>query len=191
MSEGGRSREVVYAVDARDLISRVSESWVRFAEHNGAPELTREAVVGRSVWEFIAGIETRHLHALVFEHVRRTGESVRLALRCDAPDRRRDLELETRLLGKGSLELTGRVLREEPRDPVDLLDASAARAPSPLAICGWCKRVEVQRGVWLEIESARGRLGVSGGSRLPALTHVTCRDCLVLVRNALRDGRSA
>ena len=57
----------VYTIDATDSISSVSPSWLVFARANGARELTRESVVGRSLWDFIDGERVHELYRLVVE----------------------------------------------------------------------------------------------------------------------------
>ena len=107
-----------YALDGSDVIVSLGEAWLRFARENGAPELCRESVVGRSLWEYVTGDTTRQLYQAIFRRVRDRGETLVLPFRCDSPERFRFMELA---IGCGE----GSELRA--------LWATAARAgPSPL-----------------------------------------------------------
>ena len=68
-------REFSYSIDRDDTIASVSDSWLEFARENQASELTRDRVVGRRLWSFIAGRETRLLYEDVF--LKLTGHTLR------------------------------------------------------------------------------------------------------------------
>jgi hypothetical protein len=135
------SAATVHRVDSRDSIVWIDPSWGEFARCNGAPQLLEEQVVGRRLPDFLAGDEVRHLWSLVLQGVREEERSVTLPFRCDSPDRRRFMELDLTPLGEGRVELTARLLREEARDRVALLDADVPRSADFLPICSQCKRI--------------------------------------------------
>ncbi|MDW8326994.1 MAG: hypothetical protein RMK99_10540 [Anaerolineales bacterium] len=70
-----------------------------------------------------------------------------------------------------------RLLEELLREPVALLDASIARSEEQVALCSWCKKVEVAPERWQEVEQAMATLGLFEVFPLPGLRHALCGDC--------------
>lgn len=166
-----------YRLDADCRLTSVCDHWLPFAEANAAAGLTEDAVIGRSLWEFVADPTTRALYEVIFGHVRQHREPVRVPFRCDSPHERRFMELEIEALGTGGLQLTSRLLRREPRDYSAVLDSELRHSDEVLVICGWCKRVETTAGEWLEVEGAIPLLGLFEPEPTPKLEHATCESC--------------
>lgn len=74
------------------------------------------------------------------------------------------------------LRLTGRLLREEPRPPLALFDATRERSDEFVIVCSWCKRVRVGAD-WREAEDAVAALGLFDAAVLPQLSHGMCDSC--------------
>jgi hypothetical protein len=172
-----------YRIDRDDRIRYVSPEWVEFAEENDAKDLQPDAVVGRVLWRFIAGDETQYVYRVLFSNIRKDRRTRAVPFRCDGPLIRRFMELAVSASDEGGLELTGVLLREEPRDAMALLDARTPRTGELLAMCAWCKRVSV-KGEWLEVERAIVDLGLFDDSHLPQITHGICQDCSRAVRES-------
>ena len=83
-----------YRIDAHDVILDVDAEWLEFAELNDTPDLSRDRVVGRPLWDFIAGAEVEHLFRMIFERCRERSSGARVPFRCDfdagSPDDPRD-----------------------------------------------------------------------------------------------------
>ena len=180
--------ELEYRVNAEDQISSVNEDWLSFAEANGGHPLLPPGILGRSLWEFIGDMETQHLYRVLHRRVRTLGKPVRLSFRCDAPERRRLLQLD--ILPHRDQELLYRVrtLRQEFREPVPLLDPERPRDESFVSMCGWCKRVAVASRGWLEVEEAVAALALFDTPRPPQLTHGVCEECSEGL-SAILEGR--
>jgi hypothetical protein len=176
--------EFRYEVDATDRIRRVDAAWGRVARANGAAAADPARVVGRSIFDFIAGGEVRHLYGLLFRSARTRRRPIRLPFRCDAPDRRRFMELRIEPGAAGALRIATSLLFEEPRPVVRLLDAATPRSDELVALCSWCKRVRTAPGVWQEIEDAVRALGLFDEASMPGLTHGICAPC----EDALSDA---
>ena len=173
-----------YALDGSDAIVSLGDAWLQFARENGAPGLTREAVLGTSVWEYIAGDSTREIYELLFRRVRDEVQPIVLPFRCDSADRFRFMELEI-APGEGrALRLRGRLLREQLRPHFKLLDRFVRRSSEPLPICSVCLRVELFGTSWVEAEEAATRLDLFGASELPPLEYRICADCVRAAREA-------
>lgn len=176
-------RVVRYSIDDVNVIISVSDEWERFAVENGAQALSRADVAGRSLWDFICDMETRYLYELLFERVRNTGTSFTVPFRCDAPDRRRFMELEVRAEPEFGLGLTARLLAEELRPRLAILDVGVERSDELIFLCGWCKRVRLDEETWNELEEAIARLGLFEQSVLPGISHVTCPTCAARIES--------
>ncbi|MBM4067960.1 MAG: hypothetical protein FJ271_03320 [Planctomycetes bacterium] len=172
---------ITYQINARDEIVFVSDSWNKFAIDNGAAGLA-ENVLGRSLWDFIADPTTRQLYSELLARVR-AARQVNFMFRCDAPDKRRFLEMSIIPGPGGTVEFRTRTLKEEAREPVPLPAANANPA-NLLPICDWCQRLRV-RDIWAEIDDAIAWLRLFDSTELPMLSHGICDDCLDSMRKKL------
>jgi hypothetical protein len=168
----------IYRIDNKDRITHVNERWLLFAQENDAAVSCHpDKIINRPIWEFIAGIETKHLYEIVLKKVRETQKSITLPFRCDAPSKRRFLELHITPASQGILEFASTLIREEPRDTVELLERDVPRADEFVRICSTCKKMELPGGCWVEVEDAVVALQLFEKSKLPQLTHGLCREC--------------
>jgi hypothetical protein len=165
-----------YEIDAADRISAVSEPWLAFARENDAPRLTRDAVVGRPLWDFIAGEETRELYRAVLRRVRDEDVSIVLPFRCDSPDFRRWMRLVMTPREMGRVCFDGILVRKRERLHLGIIDPHAPRLPEPLPMCSCCKRVLLESR-WLEPEDAMVRFHALGAEPYPSLRQVVCDAC--------------
>jgi hypothetical protein len=179
--------DLLYELNARDEISSVSEEWLRFALANGGEPLGAAQILGRLLWDFIGDLETQHIYRLLHRRVRAGGAPVRLCFRCDAPDRRRLLDLEISAGSEGGLRYRVRTLREQERQPVALLEPYLPRSEDFVTICAWCERVAVPAHGWLEIEAAIAALPALAEARPPQLTHSVCEVCAQALHGALSE----
>lgn len=151
---------------------------MNFARENGAAESCHpDRVLNRSIWDIIDGIETKHLYEIVLGKVRKTHRSIKLPFRCDAPSKRRFLELHITPAQQGFLDFASTLLREELRDTVELLETGCPRSGEFVSICSMCKNVKLSRDCWLEIEDAIAALKLFEKSELPQITHGLCQEC--------------
>lgn len=187
------ARPVVYRVDADDVITRVNAAWDAFATANGAPALATHAV-GTSVWAHVGGAETQELYATVYAEVRRSGRTVVLPFRCDAPAEQRWMQLTVRSLGRGHLQVASTLIRRAVRPPVSLLDPAVPRDAARLCMCSWCKRVRPDDGPaaepqpWVDVEALPDAAPRAGSSGIPHVVHDVCPDCAAGVRAVLASA---
>lgn len=169
-----------YSVDARDTVTSVSDAWTAFARENGAPHLGPETVVGRALWEFVAGESTRVLYEMIFHRVRRRRTRVTLPFRCDSPDRFRFMELLVEPGEADALDLRGVLIREQARPHLPLLDFGLPRSEVELVVCSVCLRVLVHGTRWTDTDEAVARLGIFETDTQPKLWYSVCEDCRAL-----------
>lgn len=170
-------RRYRYAVDARDTIVSVSPEWLAFARENGAPELTEQAVTGRSLWHFIDGTATVRLYQAILQRVRSTAEPTVLPFRCDSPTLRRYMRLEINSQPDAGIRFDGWLERVEPCTRLNLLDVQFARGENVLTLCSMCKRALVEPAGWLELEDAAARLHLFEEKQVPQLRQTVCPRC--------------
>ena len=89
-----------YAIDTADRIVEIDGPWDEFAAANGAPGLTRAAVLAHPIAVFVAGPEMQTLLVALLKRVRE-GETIALPFRCDSPAERRELLFESYLRADG------------------------------------------------------------------------------------------
>ena len=92
--------DVVYHIDALDMITDVNDAWVEFARRNDGESLTRQAVVGSDLWTYVSGAEIRHIYGQMIGEVR-AGRDVSIPFRCDSPTVRRFHQMRMTALGAG------------------------------------------------------------------------------------------
>ncbi len=167
-----------YEVDERDVIVRVSDNWQAFVDANGGGTSTAAAaVIGTPIWNYISGMEVRHLYQAVLKAVRERQKTVRLQFRCDAPDLRRYLVLTLTPLAARQIEIESRILRTERRASIDLLRHDVPRADTFITMCSMCKKVKVAPDEWIEVEQAINRLRLFEQAVPPKITHGFCPAC--------------
>jgi hypothetical protein len=189
----------VYRIDAANVLVEVNEAWLAFARDNWHPDFTASEVLGKPLWSQVSDSETRHIYHLLLNRVRELGLETVIPFRCDSPGIRRFMELGLSPSSPGGVEFRGRILRQERREPVPLLDTSSPRAQLLLTMCSWCKQIRVpewtpqepwrQRiGVWCEVE----RLGeILNGLYLeypPTVSHGVCPACYATIMKEIKDG---
>lgn len=183
-------RAFAYSIDARDTIVTLSDAWLEFARENRAPELTREEVIGKPLWDFVAGEETRRLYEDVFVRVRGRDETIELPFRCDSPDRFRFMRLLLRPWSGDGIECVGVLIREQQRPVFSILDRAFPRTSASLLMCSLCKRIYAFGSRWLELEDAIHELDLFGKSELPRIDYVVCEGC-VPPRRLTQGGAAA
>ena len=176
--------EISYIIDAEDRIISVDGEWSRFAAENDGAELLPDKVVGRQLWDFIADEPTQELYRNVLERVR-SGKPTELILRCDAPDRRRLIEMCVARRVDGTVAFNVHQLCERSRRWQPLLAKSTPRNTAHVLTCSWCNRVHAGTEEWLEVEEAVDRLELTGEAEFPRMEYVICPDCFAKVTEIL------
>ena len=168
--------ELVYRIDAYDLIDYVGENWAIVAHDNDAPQLA-DGVVGKPLWYFVTDSGTQYIYESLLAKVRRMDRPLLIALRCDTPTMRRTLHLTMHPLTSHGVEFHSRVVSRDPRPAQPLIDVTVPRSDRMVCICSWCKRVQSSKNTWLEVEEALGALGIFLQDTMPLLTHGICPGC--------------
>jgi hypothetical protein len=187
----GTLPEVVYTVDDHDNIIAVNSAWSAFATENDGAQLLPPAIIGRAIWDFIADATTIQIYRRLFARVRAGIGPVKFAFRCDAPTKRRLLEMHIAKQPTGTLKCVVRSLRVEDRPAIPSFNSAKVSSDALMRVCGWCKRTPDANGDWLEIEQALPRLALFQQPALPAISHGICEDCQRAMTSALEDAELA
>ncbi len=169
------TRVFVHRISDSDEIEYVNDEWRSFADENGATGLGGQ-VIGRPLWPHITGLESQHIIQLLVERVRTRRDPVKLSFRRDSPTIRRFMDQEIFLLDRNRVEFRGWVVREEPRESVDVRYLATGESDSLAVMCAWCKRVRTPRG-WVEVEEAIRSLGFFAQERPLGVSHGVCEPC--------------
>jgi hypothetical protein len=163
-------------IDDHDRLVKVDDDYYRFAEENGWKGAGDS--LGRSLWDFVAGMELEKLQRMLVRRIRGELRSVDLPFRCDGPGVRREMDIRIAARSSGRFVLFSAWLRfEEPRREFQpLLAADTPRSKQALTMCGWCDRFLVGEE-WVEVEEAVTRLGLFRLAEMPAISHGVCPDC--------------
>lgn len=176
--------EIIYVVDPNDHLVEVSREWTDFALKNDGAEIISERVIGRSLWDFITDDPTRELYEAVLEHVR-PGETTDRVLRCDAPERRRLIEMIVTRRPDGNIEFMKVLLASKPRATQRLLARSTPRNGRRVMVCSWCDLVNVDVEKCFEVEAAMEYLELADTNELPVIDPVVCPSCYATVMEIL------
>lgn len=176
---------IVYHIDDQNRIVHVSDHWQSFADENAACTLTEDAVLNRSIFDFLSDQKVKHLYKMLIDRARNEKVRIRLPFRCDSPNKRRYMAMEVYPLDNGMIVMKSYTLKEETREPVALLDSELQRISDFITICSWCKRVRDNKEHWLEVEDAVEQMGMFDESALPQLSHGMCNDCYEKARTEL------
>ncbi len=168
--------EIVYQIDRNDRLCEVGGSWTRFAQANNGDSVMPERVLGRSLWDFISDNHVRELYRQILRRAR-AGHPARFDYRCDAPESRRLFRMTIRTVAGGNVEFMSRLLWQEARPRVDLLDHEMPASGPWVRVCSWCQKVSLPDGAWVPVEEAAEKLGFLGEEHTPRLTHGICPSC--------------
>ena len=95
------------------------------------------------------------------------------------------MEMEVAELGGGVVRFESRIICEEPRRPVPVLDPWTDRSGDLVRMCSWCNRIWLEEGRWVEIEEAVAALELFAAVPPPPLTHGMCTPCFEIVREEI------
>jgi len=178
---------IQYSIDKADRIRFINEAWLQFACQNAGAHLNRANLIGKSLWDFIAGEDISQMYGLIFKAVRTKRQPLVLRFRCDSPVCRRFFQLTVSPLQEDELMLSTQPIREAKRTPVLLLDPDVKRGEPFLTVCSWCIKAFLPTQDWVELEEAIQRLDCLGKGIVPRLTHGLCPECLLAIEHELKN----
>ena len=160
-----------YWINAEDTIIAVGAAWDSFAGENSGQDVVSDRVVGRSLWEFIAGDTTKMWLSSILILARIRNQPVSRPYRCDSAKVKRFMNLEITKTSDGILHLRHSVVRVEPMSSSRRF-TSAVTAGKMLQRCSVCNRVNTSTG-WTEPEDMSSSVGCD-----IVVIYAVCADCM-------------
>lgn len=162
-----------YVIDSQDRIVDVGDGWDAFAIANGGASLVAEAVVGRSLWDFVAGEPVRALYEVCFLVARQARRTLRLDFRCDSPLYRRHLLMRVAATPSGMITLST-ITKSLSSWPTPSTTESAPAGP--IVMCGLCRAVR-RAEAWVDVDDWVARHGPSATFQPDHTRYVVCDVC--------------
>lgn len=176
-----------YKINEKDIIYEVSNNWEDFlTENKGFSNSNSKNVVGKSLWDFIAGDETKYLYQLIFSKARESKQEIKLFFRCDSPDMRRFLQIKIKSKTDGYIDLKSQILKAEKRKSVTFLNNDIVRSEKVVIMCSMCKKLKVSDKDWEEVESGINTLQLFEITKMPIISHGVCPDCYLDVMEEIK-----
>ncbi len=195
---------IAYVLDPEGTIVTIgTRNWNRFASENGGEALIDgEGVIGRSLYDIIAGESVKDSYRRFADAIRSADHpSAVFASRCDSPSVKRSLRLAmTPIGGVGGAPhvlVQSVTLSEEARPPIGLFDFQGLlaamerdRTRPVLAMCSYCQDVRFppgsddETGTWITAEDYYRR----GGTSDVGISHGICSGCWDRTEAALGEA---
>ncbi len=116
---------------------------------------------------------------------------MQINIRCDSPELRRLIELTISPQQDGDVLFDSRTIWTEARPSQIILTRDAPRTADLLIVCSWCKKADVGKGNWQEIEEAVKTLGLSEIEYLPLISYGMCHVCYQAMSEKLKNIQSS
>ncbi len=165
-----------YSIGKDDRVHYINDAWNDFA-HANVWWSSDSAVIGKSLWDFINGQDTRLVYQLLVKRVRDDRCQVLVPFRCDSADIRRFMELDLEPGADDVVNFACRIVKIESRPRVALLAGDVERSDQVVTVCSWCKKVRIGTGDWVDVEEAVDRLELFNANVQPRLNHGICPPC--------------
>ena len=173
-----------YIIDKDDILVWVGSAWEPFASENDGAELISRNVIGRNLWDFVTDETTIFLYKEMLSKVR-SGHAVHFSFRCDSPTVRRFLEMHITKASRDSVQFQTVINLVEERTFQKLYQRPNNPRAEIVVTCSWCKKIEIDKEVWVEVEAAADILGLFDLDRTPQLEHRVCPTCYQKAQKSL------
>ena len=176
----GACASVEYHLDAKDRITGVNEEWDRFANRNGGDHLQSEALIGRSLHDFISGDVTKMFVNALLQSTRVTGKERTINYRCDSPDVKRYMAMDILPSGQGRLVSRHRTIQEVKMSTAITLVTATRASGVFIKRCSMCNRLS--RNGESEVEPDAAAAAGWFGEGATQVIYFVCKDCQNVVQ---------
>lgn len=175
-----REPTVELTVDRDNFIVAVNQSWDEFACQNGAPQLSRGAVLGTNLLDSVSGKVSKNFTLALLELARGRDDEIQLEYRCDSPQVRRYMRLHVRAEKDGAVHFVHEHLYSEHFSQPVLFRTSEQRGRDTSIRCSLCNHVR-HEGFWKLPDFVSKQIFL--GQPVPVIYGV-CPSCLDLLEEA-------
>jgi hypothetical protein len=145
---------LTYWLDKNDVIQKVCVAWDQFAQANDGQATLAEQVIGKRLWNFIDGSNTRLWLDAVLTYARISGSIVEKRYRCDSPTEKRFMLMRVIPHTADLLEVQCNLEQELPQQVCVQFEAKTRRIPSLKVRCSICNRIKINADTWQEADTA-------------------------------------
>jgi hypothetical protein len=160
-----------YEIDLADRIGAVGGAWNAFALDNNGEALVGASVIGTSIFDHIAGHFTKRFFREFLANGRSSSQSKR-TYRCDAPDRKRLMEMRAETTCDSRLRVSHTITEELPIERAVFVTEVGRSGLADHVRCSLCNRLRFRgSNAWREPDAA-----VPDGGSVRVI-HTVCPDC--------------
>jgi hypothetical protein len=123
-----------FDIDESDRICAVSANWDHIAAQQNGSSVTAAHVLGKSVWGFVAGNDTRSYFEKLFDMARSVQKNVALPYRCDTPMVMRSYNMDIVPLSGGHLRIVHSSMPEK-SEAFSVIQMDETRIEKVCSIC--------------------------------------------------------
>lgn len=177
---------IIYKIDSNDTLADLNELWDQFATENDAADFLSQNIQGRSLWDYIYDLDTRHLYEAILKHVRQHDIMLQFPYRCDSPAFKRFMHMEIYPDQNGKIIFQNEITRIEPRNQKVYYHFVSMGRRMFLRLCSVCLRVK-HDNVWHEIEDALN-MGILDNDRQIQVACCVCDECKQTIMDELNSS---
>ena len=87
------------------------------------------------------------------------------------------MEMEMTPFANEAVQFTSKIVLAEKRPFRWLLNNDSLHSDEMISVCGWCKKVNVQKETWWDVEVAVTIMGIFDTGNIPNISHGICEEC--------------
>ncbi|WP_425051117.1 hypothetical protein [Psychromarinibacter sp. S121] len=170
-----------YRIDRNSRITWVCGNWDASTTRNGASQLTSSSVIGRLLWDFVSGRDTRDYLQAIFHWAHGHDITLHMSYRCDTPEEERYYRMSVRRAGDDEVGVKHRLLQRitAPNPP----QFSLHDGQDSSARCSVCCRYQVG-DAWIDPYRTGDQMWMRG-------PFTVCPDCRGTALDTIRYSLSA
>ena len=170
------NNDIVYVIDAADILVKVNLGWDNFAEANEGITIYSNHIVGKSLWSYITGKDTQKIYQELLALVRQKQKPITLPYRCDSPELRRFMSMTITPLENKAVQFSNHTLKTVPRPPHHFKLSKLYEGQAIILRCSLCNRLKV-KSAFLELEEALDKGELLNDNKPIIITYTVCQEC--------------
>jgi hypothetical protein len=178
-----------YTLDKNDVIKEVSHDWQAFYEGETDTEVQVTPFLGKSIWNFILGPDTKEIYRDVFKMVRHTGKGLEFPFFCNSPKARRRFKMKISPVYGQEIKVETLLLRETALNRDVYFKTRAISGPKVYFRCSNCNDIKVDMR-WFDVERALSEGLLDEPNRELHVAYTFCEICRQNLRKKMEELRA-